>query len=93
MKNFNEYIIEQTDNTTIYQIGRSKKNIVKIIKLNDTIYQLIYTENGGQYNFKGDLNYVMNQISTMIKVGGASNKEALSKLKLVSGIDILAEFK
>jgi len=80
----------------IYQIGRSKKNTVKIIK-NDTSFLLVLTENGGQYNTTWkSIDQVIENLSSMWGIGVLesmpfTNKRAkvLAKLKLVSGDNII----
>lgn len=81
---------------TIYQIGRSKKNTVKIIQ-NDSSFSLVLTENGGQYNTVwNSIDQVIENLASMWGIGVIepmpfTNKRAkvLAKLKLVSGDNIL----
>jgi hypothetical protein len=89
MKTFNEFINEETDAISIYQIGRSKKNTIKFIKLSEDLYQVIYTENGGQYNKKADLISVLEFCADMIVTGGTSLETLVKKVKLISGPDVI----
>jgi hypothetical protein len=81
---------------TIYQIGRSKKNTVKIIS-NDSAFSLVLTENGGQYNTTWkSIEQVIENLASMWGIGVLesipfTNKRAkvLAKLKLVSGDNII----
>lgn len=85
---------------TIYQIGRSKKNTVKIITNNsdgEISFSLILTENGGQYNTVWQATeQLIEQLASMWGIGVLEpipfvnlRAKVLAKLKLISGENIL----
>lgn len=85
---------------TIYQIGRSKKNTVKIITNNSDgkiSFSLILTENGGQYNTVWQTTeQLIEQLASMWGIGVLEpipfvnlRAKVLAKLKLISGENIL----
>ncbi len=85
---------------TLYQIGRSKKNTVKIITNNSDgkiSFSLVLTENGGQYNTVWQTTeQVIEQLASMWGIGVLEpipfvnlRAKVLAKLKLISGENIL----
>lgn len=85
---------------TLYQIGRSKKNTVKIITNNSNgkiSFSLVLTENGGQYNTVWQTTeQVIEQLASMWGIGVLEpipfvnlRAKVLAKLKLISGENIL----
>ena len=85
---------------TLYQIGRNKKNTVKIITNNSDgkiSFSLVLTENGGQYNTVWQTTeQVIEQLASMWGIGVLEpipfvnlRAKVLAKLKLISGENIL----
>ncbi len=85
---------------TLYQIGRSKKNTVKIITNNSNgkiSFSLVLTENGGQYNTVWQTTeQLIEQLASMWGIGVLEpipfvnlRAKVLAKLKLISGENIL----
>jgi len=85
---------------TLYQIGRSKRNTVKIITNNSDgkiSFSLVLTENGGQYNTVWQTTeQVIEQLASMWGIGVLEpipfvnlRAKVLAKLKLISGENIL----
>jgi len=85
---------------TLYQIGRSKKNTVKIITNNSDgkiSFSLVLTENGGQYNTVWQTTeQLIEQLASMWGIGVLEpipfvnlRAKVLAKLKLISGENIL----
>lgn len=85
---------------TLYQIGRSKKNTVKIITNNSNgkiSFSLVLTENGGQYNTVWQTTeQLIEQLASMWGIGVLEpipfvnlRAKVLANLKLISGENIL----
>jgi len=85
---------------TLYQIGRSKRNTVKIITNNSDgkiSFSLVLTENGGQYNTVWQTTeQLIEQLASMWGIGVLEpipfvnlRAKVLAKLKLISGENIL----
>jgi hypothetical protein len=80
---------------SLYGIGRSKNNTVKITKIGttdsgDDCFEVAYCSDGGLYHHRGFLEHITDWLANIMFVGGGTINQMKSKLKHLSGDDVLA---